>query len=208
MERFTIQKSDFSQETISQIVAIHRKEIGQGFLSSLGDKALQLIFSLAAESESGVLLVARDTAQKDQAGGFLLGTFNTNAFYKDFLLRKSLAAVFGLIPKLLSFERLRKALETLLYPTKEKADDMPQAELFDIAVLKEYQGTGMAQMLFHCFSDTLAERGFKEFKITTGESLVRAQRFYESLGAQIVASIEIHKGQRTLVYVYRIPNGY
>ena len=205
MARFTVQEAEPNQETISQIVALHRREIGQGFLSSLGDRALQLIFSLATESESGVLLAARDTTQEDQVGGFLLGTLSTTAFYKDFFLRKSLAAVFWLVPKLLSFEKLRKVLETLLYPTKDKADDMPQAELLDIAVSKEYQGTGMAQMLFHRFSDTLTERGINEFKITTGESLVRAQRFYESLGAQKVTSIEVHKGQRTLVYVYRIP---
>ena len=203
MDRFIIQETDFNQEDISQIVAIHRKEIGQGFLSSLGDKALQLIFSLAAESKSGVLLAAKDTEQ-GQTCGFVLGAVDTRAFYRDFLLKKSLSAVISLAPRLFSFERLRKVLETLLYPSKGEMQEMPKAELMDIAVLRSYQGTGLAQLLFHKFSEVLRESGVETFRITTGESLVRAQRFYERLGAKKVASIQIHQGQETLVYIYEI----
>ena len=201
MDRFIIQKTDFNQEDISQIVAIHRKEIGQGFLSSLGDKALQLIFSLAAESKSGVLLAAKD-AEQGQACGFVLGTVDTRAFYRDFLFTKSLSAVISLAPKLFSFEKLRKVFETLLYPSKSEIQEMPKAELMDIAVLRNYQGTGLAQLLFYKFSEVLRESGVETFRITTGESLVRAQRFYERLGAKEVASIQIHQGQETLVYIY------
>ena len=49
-------------------------------------------------------------------------------------------------------------------------------------------------------------RGMKieEFKITTGESLTRAQRFYEKLGAKKDGEVEVHKGQKTYVYRYKI----
>ena len=204
MEKYVIQEENLSQDIISQIVAIHRKEIGQGFLSSLGDKALELIFSLANESNSGILLAVIDTTKRDRVGGFLLGTLSTNKFFKDFLFKKSIAAVFWLTPKLLSFAKLRKVSEALLYPAKGAGVDMPKAELLDIAILNDYYGTGTAQMLFHRFSSILVRNGIEEFKITTGENLKRAQRFYEKLGAKKKSSIEIHRGENTFVYVYKI----
>jgi len=204
MDQYIVQKSGFDPEDIRQIVAIHCREIGQGFLSSLGDKALDLIFSLAIESESGVLLVAKDTAEQGRVCGFILGTTDTGAFYKDFLLKKSFSAVVFLAPKLLSFEKLRKAFETLFYPSRDNLLDLPDAELFDIAVNEQYKGSGLAQLLFREFVIALCCRGVESVKITTGEELTRAQRFYEKLGAEQVASTEVHRGQRTLVYIYDI----
>lgn len=189
------------------IIQIHRNEISQGFLSSLGNNALALLFSLAAESKFGQLYVA----QKIESGrvvGFLLGTINTNAFYRDFLRRKSLKAVFILAPKLLSLKRIRKLFETLFYPHKKSIQTLPKPELLDVAVSKEFQGTGVAQMLFDEFLKKLHSIGIDEFKITTGEELIGAQRFYEKLGAKKVGEVEIHKGQKTLIYVYSIATKY
>ncbi len=200
----TIKKGGITSEDIEQVVCIHRQEIGQGFLSSLGNKALQPIFSLAAENRSGILLIAKDETQGHLCG-FLLGTIDTGMFYRDFLLKKSFNAVISFLPKLLSLSKLRKIFETLLYPSKREMRDLPRAELLDIAVLKDHRGGGLAQRLFREFSAGLYELGIEEFKITTGEGLVPAQRFYEKLGATRVATIEVHKGQKTFVYTYRIP---
>lgn len=204
MDRFVIQRGNFSEEDILQIVAIHRKEISQSFLSSLGEKVLKPIFWLAAEGNSGALIVAKDSMLQTQVCGFVLGTVNTRLFYKDFLLKGPLAAFFFIAPKLFSPGNLRKGFETLLYPTKKEMKDMPKAELLDIAVSKNYQGSGLSQLLFQQFSNRLSEMGVKEFRITTGQSLLQAQRFYESLGAKRIGSIEIHRGQKTVVFVYSI----
>lgn len=53
------ERNGFTKEDIRQIVDIHRRQIQQGFLSSLGDKALELVLALPAESESGVLIIAK-----------------------------------------------------------------------------------------------------------------------------------------------------
>jgi ribosomal protein S18 acetylase RimI-like enzyme len=202
MENYKLQSDNFSPADIDQAVKIHRQEIGQGFLSSLGDKALELIFSLAASSDAGVLFLARDESKT--ICGFLLGTINTGRFYKHFLLTKSVPAMLYLAPKMISIERIRKVMETLLYPSKKDSDRYPDAELLDIAVLKEKQGTGLAQQLFYAFVEHLRQKGIGEFKITTGETLIRAQKFYEKLGACKVASIEVHKGQKTYIYLYQV----
>lgn len=203
MTKFIIQEVRASKDAIHQIVAIHRQEIGQGFLSSLGDKALQLLFSSAVEGESGILLMATD-AENDEICGFLLGATDTGRFYKEFLLKKSISAIIYLAPKLFSFEKLRKIFETLLYPSKGGLQDMPAAELLDIAISREYQGSGLAQQLFQTFSELLQTKDIEKFKITTGEDLIRAQKFYEKLGAKQIASIQVHQGQTTFVYVYDI----
>ena len=204
MSDYTIQIEGITPEIINQVVLIHQAEIAQGFLSSLGKKALAMIFEVAANGRSGILLVA--FAKEDpKPCGFLLGTVDTGAFYREFMVRKGVTAVFQLLPKLLSIDKIRKVLETLFYPAKQDVQVFPAAELLDIAILADHQGTGLAQALFQQFVQILAQRSFTEFKITTGERLFRAQRFYERLGAEKAAEIEVHKGQKTLVYVYSIP---
>lgn len=203
MKSYIIQEPVDSSDFLKSVIRIHRIEISQGFLSSLGDNALALLFSHASESQFGRLLIAKD-AESGQIVGFLLGTIDTGAFYKDFLCKKFFKAAFVLAPKLLSFEKVRKVFETLFYPTKEELKTLPKPELLDIAVLKEYQGAGVAQLLFQKFAENLYAIGIDRFKITTGESLVTAQRFYEKLGAEKAGEVEVHKGQKTIIYIYKI----
>lgn len=203
MSKFTIQVDNFADRDIKQIVQIHRSEIHLGFLTSLGDKALGLMFSLAAESKHSLLLTVKDVEQNKQVG-FLLGTLDIGAFYKDFFRKKLFSAAFILLPKVFSFSTVRKLIEVLFYPSRKDLQEFPKTELLDIAISSQYQGRGLAKKLFKEFSDQLIELGVMEFKITTGEQLKVAQRFYEALGAVETATIEVHKGQKTLVYIYKI----
>lgn len=109
-----------------------------------------------------------------------------------------------LLPHIFSLFKIRMILETLLYPSKIEIKNLPDAELLDIAVFHEHQGKGIAQLLFQEFVKNLQKKYVQEFKITTGESLLQAQRFYEKLGAQKVAVIKIHKKRKTIVYKYKI----
>lgn len=199
---YNVQRTGITPEDIRQAVVIHRREIGQGFLSSLGDQALELLFSQAANGSAGILLVAKRRGQR-QVCGFLLGALNTAAFYREFLIRKGLKAMITVLPNVLSLEKIWKVLETLLYP-KRHARTYPEVELLDIAISSESQGTGLSSLIFHEFTALLRREGVRQFKITTGENLVRAQRFYDKLGAVRVGVIEVHKGQKTVVYTYSI----
>lgn len=199
-----IHTDNFTAQDLQQIVKIHRNEINQGFLSSLGDKAIRLIFSFAAASKTGILLIAKDI-NSGTICGFALGSSNTAAFYQEFLTKKFLIAAIYLIPKLLSFEKIRKIMETLIYPTNSDLRELPQSELLDIAVAANYQGTGVAQQLFYTFCQMLQTQEIKSFRIGTGKNLVKAQRFYEKLGAQKVASTEVHKGEESVFYIYDLP---
>ena len=89
MNNYYIKDAHFTPDKIKETAAIHRIEINQGFLSSLGNRALELMFSFASESKNAVLLNAIEK-NSGRTIGFLLGTFNTGAFYREFLMKKSL----------------------------------------------------------------------------------------------------------------------
>lgn len=190
--------------TLSAVARIHREELAQGFLSSLGDRALTMLFAHAATAPSGVLLVARDR-DTGRIAGFLLGTTDTGSFYKEFLRRRALRAAIVLLPRLLSVKRIVKVLETLFYPARRNVRELPGAELLDIAVDSSFQGQGLGRRFFAEFVRVMASRGIRRFRITTGKSLTGAQAFYEKLGAQKVGTMEVHQGAETIVYVYSLP---
>jgi ribosomal protein S18 acetylase RimI-like enzyme len=202
-KRYIIKKSNILRDDITSVVEIHRKEISQGFLSSLGCKPLHMFFSFIPVSKHGLLHVAK-TSVKHETVGFVLGTLDTAAFYREFLMKRSINAFILIAPKLMSFENLRKVVETLIYPKRNISSKMPKAELLDIAVIKEHQGLGLAHFLFQAFADTLRDLKVGEFKVTTGASLTRAQRFYERLGAKKVGEFEVHKGQKTCIYKCKV----
>lgn len=200
-DRIVIQEGNFSDKDIQQLVQIHRTELHRGFLSSLGDNALELFFSFAAESRHCLLLTVKDVELNQQVG-FLLGTLNLSSFYKDFFRKKALKAAWVLLPKLFSFSTVRKLIEVIFYPVRKEVHNFPETELLDIAISRPYQGNGLAKKLFYTFSGRLKNTGIKELKITTGKELKTAQRFYEGLGAVKTATIVVHQGQETLVYIY------
>ena len=193
--------AEVSEDDIREVADLHRREIAQGFLSSLGRGILEMLFSVAAAGKQGILIAVKE-ASTGRACGFALGAYCTSAFYGEFLRKKTLAASIALAPRLFSLRTVRKILETLFYPVRNQPGNLPTAELLDIAVDKAHQGTGLAQELFSQFADNMGEHGVSTFKITTGESLRAAQRFYEKLGAKKAGSIEVHKGQKTYVYLY------
>lgn len=203
MSGIIIGRADESQATLEAVVRLHRTELNRGFLSSLGDKALSLLFSFAAKSDAAVLLVARNSSTS-AIQGFLLGSYGTGRFYKEFLKKKTFQALLHVGPRLLTPQKIWKIAETLLYPSKKEVATLPSSELLDLAVSKNAQGLGVGRALFDEFVSVLRQTGVKEFKITTGESLSDAHAFYERMGARRDKDIEVHSGQVTRVYLYKI----
>lgn len=199
--------SGFSRSEIKQAVQIQIAEINQGFLSSLGEKALGLIFQHVADNLWGIMVLAVDDAT-GKVIGYVIGSINVGKLYRDFFLKKLPVALFFFLPRMLSFRRMVKAFETIIYPQRNHSENLPQAELLDLAVSTEYHGKGVAQGLFSIFEKECRNRGVNAFKIPTGESLKRAHRFYENMGAVKAGAFELHRGVLTVVYVYRVGPPY
>lgn len=196
-------RTGFSNKQLMEAANIQIRELNKGFLSSFGEKALLLIFSHIAESFSGVAVLAIDETD-DRVIGYVLGTLCTKNLYKDFLLERTPQALYYFLPKLLSYKKIKKAFQTLLYPSNKISDNLPVPELLDLAVLSEFHGLDVAKNLFLNFADELQRRGFLEFKIPTASSLTQAHKFYEKMGAYHASSFTLHDGQDTFYYVYRM----
>jgi len=193
-----------SRDDIRQITAIHMEQIPEGFLTSLGGHVLQSLFGHLSRSRWGLLIAAREIAS-GEVRGFVCGTMNTRKLYGEFLRQSVFLVVTRVAPRLVTWRRLRKAAESLLYPLKRDFRAAPSAELLDFAIADEWKGTGLAGSLFRAFVETMDARGVHGFRISTGAAMYRAQAFYEKMGAvRLGPPIEIHRGSETHVYTYHM----
>lgn len=187
---------------LESAVRLHREQLAGGFMTSLGPRFLLEVFRNIARSRHGVALLAVTDGSERRVHGFLLGTTSTRGLYRDFLLRHGFKAALIAAPRILRPSALKKVWETLRYPASQSDFEAPEAELLDLAVSDAAKGTGLAQSLFRQFVTELERRGHPAFRVTTGDSLTRAHRFYEKQGAVRVGTIEIHEGEPTIVYAY------
>ena len=81
---------------------------------------------------------------------------------------------------------------------------MPKAELLSIVVNETYRGKGISQKLFARLVEEFKKRGSEQFKVTVGSNVKPACRFYEKMGGILHAEIEVHKGEKSRVYVWEI----
>ena len=186
---------------INQLARIHREEIKEGFLSTLGVPFLRRLYHALVRSQYACVIAA---VGDEQILGFICGSWNTGRIYREFLTRWGLLAAPVLLPKLLTFARLRKVLETLFYPSRAENQDFPREEILNFCVTAACQRKGVGKRLFFALMEEFRRRGVQAVKIVTGEGQKSARAFYESLGMSQAGEISIHGGSASFVYVYRI----
>lgn len=183
---------------------IHIEEIDDGFLSTLGPRLLIRLYRTLSTSPHAILIVA---SMNEDISGFICGSTNTGRVYMDFIKRAGLPALWILGPKLVSVKRLRRVLETLLYPRKKENIGLPESEILIFCVSKNFQRQRVGRALFNALIYEFKKRGVDEIKIVTGVNQIQAQMFYESVGAVLASTITVHKGTPSLIYVYKIEQG-
>ncbi|MDY0039581.1 MAG: GNAT family N-acetyltransferase [Desulforhabdus sp.] len=187
-------------EDCPRIAELHRAEIRTGFLSGLGIPFLTLLYQSMVTSSRAFCKLARDG---DRTIGFISGAESTGGFYKDFLKKNSLEASLILFRKLREPKTVLKICETLFYPTRQNSSNC-HAELFSIVLDTKYRNRGIAQRLFAELLHEFEIRGVKHFKVIAGSDLKPACRFYEKVGGKLSSEIEVHKDEKSLVYVWKV----
>ncbi len=182
-----------------KIAFLHREYIKTGFLSSLGLPFLTLMYHTMGNSNNAFCVVAKDN---NKIIGFSSGTISVGTFYKDFLKRNFIRASMILLPKFFNVRFPKKMFETLFYPAM-KEQSLPRSELLSIVVDKNYRGRGIAQELFRKLEEEFRSRNIKEFKVVVGSKLITACKFYEKMGGFFSTEIEVHKGEKSRVYVWQ-----
>lgn len=194
-----VKKANTKQEFWG-VAKLHLQYIPYGFLSFLGIDFLACMYAFMARDNNAILLVAMD---KERVVGFVSGTVDVRSFYRRFI-RKNILWGLILLPKLVTWASIKRALETLLYPLKHELGGLPQAELLSIVVDHPYQGKGISTLLYERLKKYFQMSGVREFKIIVGSTLMSAICFYQKMGATKITEIEVHKGCTSWVMLHRI----
>jgi GNAT superfamily N-acetyltransferase len=185
---------------INEVSKLHYQYIPSGFLSSLGISFLNLLYKSMIDSKYAFCIVVEE---EGKIIGFVSGTVSVGGFYKEFLKKNFLMASIILLPKFLNLKIARRIFETFFYPVK-KEQNLPNAELLSIVVEKNYQGKGISQKLFERLVEEFSKKGINQFKVVVGSNLIPACKFYEKMGGVLQQEIEIHKGEKSRVYVWEM----
>lgn len=190
------------KRSFARLAELHQQEIEAGFLSSLGTDFLSRLYEALARSPHAFVLVAK---REEAIAGFICGSTSTKRVYRSLLLNGGWRIALPLLPKLFSLKRVRRMLETILYPSQKHEVELPDAEIVNFCVDRNSQRQGIGRKLFAALVTEFQQRGVAQIRIVTGESQRSAQQFYESLGATQAAELEVHSGARSLAYLFDIP---
>jgi GNAT superfamily N-acetyltransferase len=133
--------------------------------------------------------------------GFLQGTFDGRALYRQFLVRHGWRAALILAPSLFRPRRAATIWRCLTYFPDAHPDD-PPAELLSMGVLPDLRGTGVAKRLLERVVERFRAAGADRIKCGTidvkNES---SNQFFQRAGATFVRTEELYDGAPCNVYV-------
>lgn len=189
------------RERYRQVAALHVRCLDQGFLATLGDGFLTLMYE-AFDRADGTILI---TEERDgQVAGFITGGTGMGPIYKR-MLRSPVRLGLALAPALVRPAKVRRILEILRYSGDGGLPEgVPDAELLSLAVAPEWRGKAVADRLYAGLVDAFRERRVDAFRIIVGQALAPAHRFYQRMGASPAGQVEVHDGEPSTVYVHRL----
>jgi perosamine synthetase len=190
----------FTAAEIRAVAEMHATEVPHGFLSSLGVPVLEMLYRHVARSRHCALFVAESGGEPV---GYICGTRDVSALYREFLRHRGWIAAPALLPRLLRPGRILRAVETLRYPRLTgAATDLPRAEIVNFVVKPAVRGDVTAPVLFRHLMQWFEAMGEPAVKIVTGERQGRAHGFYEKMGAVPHGRTSIHRGVASRIYLY------
>lgn len=186
-----------TRDIYRQVGALHAAAIRQGFLATLGVSFLALMYeAIDAGPDSVLLLAERD----GRVIGFVAGSTGLVSIHRR-MLKRPLRLVAALLPTLLHPSRIARMVEILRYARGHaETDSLPTAELLSLAVTPDVRGSGTATRLYRRLIFWFHEQGIDAFRITVGDGLTPAHRFYAKMGALSIARVEVHPGEDSVVY--------
>ena len=181
----------------SAVAKIHIACINRGFLPSLGERFLTLLYeSIDADPNSALFIERID----GEVVGFVAGGCGMRSVYNQ-MFRRLPRLILVLLPVLFSPKKLKRVLEIVWFSSKQKfLPDCPKAELFSLAVKNYARGSGVAFHLYKELMQFFSENGEPAFCIVVGDSLDSAHRFYKHMGALPLGKIVVHGGQSSTLY--------
>jgi ribosomal protein S18 acetylase RimI-like enzyme len=185
-----------------QIAHLHRQEIQGGFLSRMSPAFLEFLYSSVTRTDQAFLLAATVVGTGEVAG-FICASMDTMKTLKQCVWQSGFGLMLGLLPRVLSWRTIRRLSETVCYANKDFGV-LPRAEILNFCVDRKVQRRGIGRILFTSLRTELKRRGIASIKIVTGEAQTGAQRFYESVNARRAGTVEVHRGNKSVIFLYDI----
>lgn len=176
---------------------LHISGIPTGFISSLGVPFVTALYEVIAEDKNSFGFVA---VEDGKALGFAAFSIHLSALYKQVALKKGLRFAFVLAGKMLSLRVIKKVCDNLLYPSKMKKMELPDAELLSIVVAPEGRGKGIANRLVTAGFDECRRRGIEKVKVLVATDNEAANKLYQKCGFVKACQIDSH-GVLSNIYV-------
>lgn len=184
----------------SAVALLHAEEITGGFLNKLGLRFLACLYRCIEDEESSHVWIAREN---NDIIGFCAYARNVGGLYKRVLRKRFFRLALASLPRSLNPWVVKEMVDTLRYPAKQHARQLPDAEILSIAVRARGQGRGIGKRLMEEVLAQATGDGEAEIKVVAGADLARANRFYISCGFDKCCEIEQH-GHVLHAYVKRL----
>ncbi len=181
----------------ADVARLHAESITEGFLSRLGPRFLRQLYIGVHQAEGSCVYVAE---HEGRILGFCAYARDVSAMYKRVLRARFFRLGLASLPYSLNPRLLREIFDTLRYPAKQAACDLPAAEILSISVSAEARGTGTGRALLEAVYERARADGETKIKVLAGAKLDGANRFYQACGFTKVAELTQH-GETLNVYV-------
>jgi len=188
----------YDRATYQAVAALHIQMLDKSFLATMGPLFLTELYRAMDLAQDCTLIVERDG---NQLLGFVTGGRSMGPIYRAMLPRVFIWG-WALGARLLSPRGLKHVSDILRY-TPETGEHQTRAELFSIAVSKEAQGKGVAQLLYSRLITYFQNQDIDSFHIMVGSALAPAHKFYKKMGAIPVCELEVHKGERSTLFIQK-----
>jgi ribosomal protein S18 acetylase RimI-like enzyme len=178
------------REHAASVAELHCAALAGDFLPSLGQGFLTVFYEGVMDLGVGFGFVA---AEDGRPVGFVLGSADTSALFKQVVVSRALMLGLHAIPAIIRKPVLvANVLETFLYPGKEGV--VPEkAELVVIGFDAAHRGRGLGRGLVNALNDAFRARGVRSYKVTVLQENLGANSFYRALGFQPALEFELYK---------------
>ncbi len=179
------------------VTGLHSEALKIGFLSTLGEDFLSIIYEGITASDLGVIFVYEED---EKVAGFIAGSMDTQKLFREIYRRKLPRLAGNLAFKVVRQPGIiRNLMRSSRYPGM--AGGSVAAELLSIAVYEDFRGRGIGSALVEALIKYFKERDLSMFKVSVDQRLEGADEFYERLGFELKDTIEIY-GKKMSIYIY------
>ena len=177
------------------LARLHSSGIGTGFLPSLGNRFMRVLYRALIGYSNSVVIVAEDDAGPV---GFVAGVVNTGHFYRMFVKRHGVSAALAAAPYAVRPRVLRRVWESLTYEGARTGS----AELLATALLPGARSQGLGTRLGREFLAEMTAKGSQTVDVVVAEGNTHAIAAYRKMGFADADTIEVHTGERSVVLTW------